>query len=186
MKKTVTFASLLFMSLVLVGCGRPSITLRVLDEQTNEPIEGAVAIAWWTSSHGLPGLTYHKTAEVAERVSGPDGKLTLPPFSTGTIPRIKVYKPGYVGWDNFDIYKGYLFGDISRLHAVDRENFEYKSQDIFLERWKNKYSHISHEKFLKRIYPNDHKDIDAGKSLFSRVVREHELPHILKENALND
>ena len=67
--------------LLLSGCGYPTITLRVLDEQTKEPIEGAVAIAWWTTSHGLPGLTYHKTARVNEIVSGP----AIPVMTPGAL-----------------------------------------------------------------------------------------------------
>ncbi len=182
MKKIVNFVLLLFVSILVVGCGgRPSITLRVLDEQTKEPIEGVVAIAWTTSSHGAPGLMYHKTAEVAERVSGPDGKLTFPSFSTRTIPQVKVYKPGYVGWDNFGIYKGILFEDIKRAHVVKRKAFEYKSQDIFLEPWKEEYSHYSHDRFLMRSFPDDHKDIDDLKSLFSRTVNAYELPRLRDE-----
>lgn len=175
-KNTFSITILLFVCSMVVGCGRPTITLRVLDEQTKEPIEGAVAIAWWDSSHGLPGLTYHKTAEVAERISDSDGKLTLPYFSTKTIPQIRVYKPGYVGWDNFVIYKGYMYNNMKTALEEKRKGFQYKSQDIYLERWKDEYSHISHQNFLESFFPNDHKDIDADKSLFSRTLREFEQP----------
>ena len=51
----------------LSGCARQSITLRILDQETKKPIEGAVAIAWYYDTYGLPGLTYHKTGDVAER-----------------------------------------------------------------------------------------------------------------------
>lgn len=155
MKNVYTFALLLLMSLMLVGCGghQPSITLRVLDEQTKQPIEGAYAIAWWYDVHGLPGLTYHKLAELAEDVSDKDGHIKLPPFSTSSMPHIKVFKPGYVGWWNFKIYKGHWENDIRYASKEKREGFVYVSQDIYLEKWKDEYSYSSHLSFLNEYVP---------------------------------
>jgi hypothetical protein len=175
-KKVINLVFLLLVSMPLVACGRPSITLRVLDEQTREPIEGVVAIAWWSSAHGLPGLTYHKIAEAVERVSGPDGRLTFPGFATSTIPHIKVYKPGYVCWDIFEIYKGILFNDISRAYVVDREYPLYQNQDIYLEPWKDKYSYMSHDSFVTGgEFPTDHA------AQFHSAFFKYEIPKKRKE-----
>jgi hypothetical protein len=124
-------------------------------------------------------LTYHKIAEAVERVSGPDGRLTFPGFATSTIPHIKVYKPGYVCWDNFEIYKGILFNDISRAYVVKRESPLYQSQDIFLEPWKEEYSHRSHRMFaMGGEFPTDH----AAK--FRSIFFKYENPKQRKEKEL--
>ncbi|MDH4319587.1 MAG: hypothetical protein OEV64_14460 [Desulfobulbaceae bacterium] len=174
MKKTYTFILLLFISLMLVGCGghRPSITLRVLDEQTKEPIEGAYGIAWWYDVHGLPGLTHHELGELVEMVSDKEGNLKIPPLSCKTKPHIKVFKPGYVGWYNFEIYKGYYGNDRTWARVIKGKGFEYISQDIYLERWKNEYSHDSHFSFLNNMIPTG-----IGYNLqFSEAMQNYLLP----------
>jgi len=180
MKKTYTFVLLLFISLMVVGCGghRPSITLRLLDEQTKEPIEGAYGIAWWYEAHGMPGLIHHELGELFEMVSDKEGNMKLPPFSTGAIPHIKVFKPGYVGWYNFKIYKGHYAGDIYSAKVFKRNDFQYISQDIYLERWKNEYSHRSHFYFLDYMIPTD-----VGYNLqFGKAMQKYLLPLLKKED----
>ena len=165
----------------LGGCARQSITLRILDQETRKPIEGAVAIAWYYNAYGLPGLTHHATGDVAERKSDADGYLTFPMFWTSVVPHVKVYKYRYVGWDNFYVYKGFYPGYITMAREVRRKGFQYKSQDILLEPWKCKYSHISHESFLITIFPDDHQDIDAFKSIFLHNFHYYEDKFLNKE-----
>ncbi|MCI5123905.1 MAG: hypothetical protein D3925_05370 [Candidatus Electrothrix sp. AR5] len=149
--KQYGFTILLTFVLPLNGCSG-STTFRVLDAETKQPIEGAVALAEWTSTGGLPGFSHTSTDKVAEDVSDSEGKLTIPGawgFLALQTPHIKIYKPGYVGWDSKRIYLGYRGNDIMRTRAKKRTDFVMKNQDIFLEPWDDeKHSYISHGSFL--------------------------------------
>lgn len=185
--------SILFFWIVLLapltGCGRPAITLRVLDEVTKKPIAGAVAIAEWTRSEGLPGLSTSKTARVEEQVSGPDGTLTFSPVPVEVsrqIPNIMIYKPGYVGWHNFSMYKGILFNDYRRAHIIKKAGFEYKSQDVYLEHWKDGHTRYSHYRFLTNISIDDTDAFRTQDSLYEKEVRKFELPLLREEEKYHD
>ncbi|HID70808.1 MAG TPA: carboxypeptidase regulatory-like domain-containing protein [Desulfobacterales bacterium] len=135
------------------GCSTPT-TFRVLDAETGNPIEGAVALATWSMGSGWPpGLSYGYTAKAIEAVSDRDGYFTIPGV-TGKIafntPFLQVYKPGYVGWNSRRIYLGYYDADIKLARTKRRENFVMKDQDIFLEPWKNdgRYNYNSHGSFI--------------------------------------
>lgn len=154
---------------------RCAVTFRVVDAQTRQPIEGAVVVAWWNRTHGLPGLSYRRTSRVIEMETGKDGIFEIPWVigrEARVIPNIKVYKPGYVGWHNFSTYTGILFNDITRPHVVKRTDFKYKSQDITLEHWRDGYTHYSHMSFLDDGVPTD---IDYNR-IYEEKVRGYELP----------
>lgn len=167
---------LVLILLATIGCSyKPAVTLRVLDAQTREPIEGAVTIVWWDKTEGLPGLSYTSTSKVLEMETGKDGLFVIPTVTgreANGIPNIKVYKPGYVGWHNFSTYTGILFNDITRAHIVKRTDFQYKSQDILLEHWQDGYTHYSHERFLTDNILIDFK----YNEIYEKKVREYELP----------
>jgi hypothetical protein len=183
MRKNIIPALFVISLLLTSGCARLPATFRVLDEKTKEPITGAVAIAWWSSYRGLPGLSYGVTDKVVERETGPDGTFKIPLILgrlAGQVPRIKVYKPGYVGWDNRYVYMGHWKNDIKISREMKRGDFKYKSQDIYLERWKDEYSHISHDSFLSREEPLDIERIGLKRLLYNDAIR-HEVPFILLE-----
>jgi hypothetical protein len=130
--KQYGFTILLIFVLPLSGCAG-STTFKVLDAKTKQPIEGAVALAEWTSTGGLPGLSHTSIAKVAEDVSDSEGKLTIPGawgFLALQTPHIKIYKAGYVGWDSKLIYLGYYKNDIKAGNLVKRTDFSMKNQDI--------------------------------------------------------
>jgi len=121
----------------------PSITGQVVDAETGLPIEGAVALAVWTTQKGLPGLSYTEIYKISEDVSDKDGRIKI----QGTLnpglaaPDLTVYKKGYVAWSNWAIFPS---------HA-ERTDFAWKDSLVAkMERWKEGYSFIEHEGFISR------------------------------------
>ncbi|MFH7320187.1 hypothetical protein ACHHRT_06160 [Desulfurivibrio sp. D14AmB] len=149
-RKFIICVSLLVSALLLNGCAGPT-TFQVLDAETKEPIEGAVALAMWYRTKGLPGLSSTYTAKAVEAESDADGFLRIPMrFGTFALdkPHLKIYKPGYVGWDSKLIYLGCRKDDKTRARYQRRENFRMKSQKLYLEPWKEEYSFVSHGSFI--------------------------------------
>lgn len=188
-RKFIICASLL-LGMLLFSAG-PT-TIRVLDAETKEPIEGAVALAMWKRTKGLPGLYSTYTAKAVEAVSDADGFLRIPMrfgFFALQTPHLKIYKPlpvtiappppivsnqgvpqvgmamqpswmgqppqdtdylpptRYVVWDSRLIYLGPLNNPkLPRLKK--RDHFSMKSQDIYLEPWRDEYTFISHGTLL--------------------------------------
>ena len=181
-----SFFLFLVFSFLLSGCAT-STTFRVLDAETKQPIEGAVALAEWTSSSGLPGLSHTDTVKVAEDVSDSEGKLTIPGtigFNALQTPHIKVYKPGYVGWDSRRIYLGYREDDITWTRAKKRSNFVMKNQDIFLVPWDDeKHSYTSHYKFTFTTADFFEAGMRSDDSKYRKAI-EYELPFYLKEDEM--
>ena len=170
--RLIYFNSMLFFAMLVCGCSG-STTFRVVDAETKEPIEGAVALAMWTTTSGLPGLTSRNTAKVVEEETGADGIVRIP-VVVGRLalqkPWLKVYKPGYVGWDSLYIYLGCYEKDRKLSREKKRENFSWKNQDLYLEKWKEEYTHTSHMSFLR--VPGD--KIDHKTSKYKRETHKHE------------
>ncbi|MFH7320185.1 carboxypeptidase-like regulatory domain-containing protein [Desulfurivibrio sp. D14AmB] len=181
-RKFIICASLLHSALLLNGCAGPT-TIRVLDAETKEPIEGAVAIAMWYRTKGLPGLSSTYTAKVVEAESDADGFFRIPGVA-GTLalqkPHLKVYKPGYVGWDSKLIYLGRSEKNPTIPVYERRETFAMKDQDLYLEPWREEYTHVSHELFLS--IPGDKIDLSTSKYLTK--IHDYEAPRSQSERKL--
>ena len=73
---------------------------KVVDEQTSEPIEGAVVLGWWMVHHFCVGGgfgTYHDATEV---VTDRNGEFTIPGQGLRILSNLKpmdflIYKAGY-------------------------------------------------------------------------------------------
>lgn len=126
---------------LISGCYMP-ISGRVIDVETNQPIEGAVVLVEWTVTKGY-GLTYTESAKVAEKLSDKDGNFDLPgcynPFVNK--PDVTIYKKGYVVWNN-----EYIFPDY-----IKRADFKWESEAMFrIEKFKPEYSYDAHTSFIRR------------------------------------
>lgn len=154
--------------LLQIGCASTT-TFRVLDAKTKEPIEGAVGLAMWSKNRGFFGgfeLSAY-TAKAIEAVSDKEGYLTFPAVGGRyaiSTPHVKVYKPGYVGWDSEYIYLGHHPKDKMRMVTKRRENFVMKDQDIFLEPWRDEFTYISHYKIINTP-PDIHKILYGSRYL---------------------
>ena len=90
--------SLLFaVALTSTGCYLP-VNGRVIDAETNQPIEGAVVLVEWTKTKGF-GFTYTESYKVAETTSDKDGKFELPGCYSAFVnePDLTVYKKRVCG-----------------------------------------------------------------------------------------
>jgi len=124
---------------IILGCYF-GITGKVIDAETNQPIEGAVVLVEWTKTKGY-GLTYTESYKVTETLSDKDGKFDLPgcysPFLNE--PDVTIYKKGYVAWNNKYIFPSYK----------KRENFQWGSGYTFkMDKFKKTYSFINHQSFI--------------------------------------
>ncbi len=130
--------------LISTGCyGYGTLKGKVVDAETGEPIEGAVAMAEWTKTKGF-GNTYTVSAKVVEAISDKEGNFELggclSPFVNE--PSLTIYKKGYVAWNN-----KYLFPD-----WIKREGFQWNSGNVFrMERFKKNHSYIQHESFIYNV-----------------------------------
>ncbi len=128
--------------LISTGCyGYGTLKGKVVDAETGEPIEGAVAMAEWTKTKGF-GNTYTVSAKVSEAISDKEGNFELggcySPFVNE--PSLTIYKKGYVAWNN-----EYIFPNWQK-----REGFKWISgQVIALEKFKSIYTHTEHTRFLR-------------------------------------
>lgn len=179
------YSYFLGIAMFLNGCAGAT-TFRVLDAETKQPIKGAVALAMWTKTRGLPGLTSTYTAKAVEAVTGADGVFEVPSV-LGTLalqtPHLKVYKPGYVGWDSRYIYLGCYEENRILSREIRREGFSMIDQDILLEHWKKNYSYTSHYSFVQtngdlQGYP------EIKDSKYEKAI-EFEIPFFLNERKTN-
>ncbi len=78
------------------------ITGKVVDNETGQPIEGALVVAQWTKPRGIPGLQHHELHKIVETITDHEGKFSL----TGTSgylldpPEMIIYKEDYIPWRN--------------------------------------------------------------------------------------
>ena len=100
------------------------------------------------------------------------GNLSFPSL-TGKYavvePRVKVYKPGYVGWDSKLIYLGCHWNNGKIPIYEERNNFKMKDQDIYMEPWKSEYSYISHGMFID--IPVDISKAGVNNSKYLKSIR---------------
>ncbi len=166
-------STLLIILVSLNGCATTTKTFRVLDAETKKPIRGAVALAEWISVKGF-GFTHTDTAKIVEAVTDRNGFFTLPAVF-GTIadqtPHIKVYKPGYVGWDSRWIYLGCYEENRRSPREIRRKGFSMRDQDIYLEPWKDEYSFISHGKFIRPNVSFEDVGMKPQDSKYRKAIR---------------
>lgn len=151
---------LLSVLLVTTGCYGP-IKGKVVDAETGEPIEGAVAMAEWTRAKGL-GNTYTVSVKVSEAVSDRDGNFELDGCYSPFVnePALTIYKNGYVAWNNV-----LIFPDLNV-----REVFEWKSGLVFkMEKFEDSYSYVDHQSFVKRAIK-----ISLGVKNKEQLIEEYE------------
>lgn len=92
-------------TLLVYSTGYPTISGTVVDAETGQPVEGAVALCVWTYTTGMIERI-HRIAKVTEGFSDAQGRVKI----RGTwnifvdLPELTVYKRGYVAWNNQEIF----------------------------------------------------------------------------------
>ena len=86
---------------LLSGC-YPGINGKVVDGVNGNPLEGALVLAQWTMTSGLPGLTHHSVYKIEETETNKEGKFSISGVYNPFVdpPAMVIYKKGFVPWRN--------------------------------------------------------------------------------------
>lgn len=140
MKKHLHLTILFIASTICSGC-YPGIKGRVVDAVTGNPLEGTVVLAQWTTTGGLPGMSYHKLYAIKETETDKDGVFYMSGVYNPFVdqPELVVYKKGYVPWRNDMNFKDMIKYDKNawennmtyRLEYL-KEGFSKRRIDVFV------------------------------------------------------
>ncbi len=155
--------TILSIMLLVTGCYVP-ISGRVIDAETNAPIEGAVVLVEWTKTKGV-GLTYTESVKVAETLSNKDGQFDLPGCFSPFVnePDVTVYKKGYVAWSSRIIFPDYR----------KRTDFIWGNYVFRLEKFQAS-THDAHVDFIRSSI-NSSLNIESKKIIYNAFERERDL-----------
>lgn len=185
--------SLLALSLLLLQTGcvwmvyhKPAFEGQVLDEETKEPIEGAVVVAEYKKeTFGWPVGSTTSIINIRETLTDKQGRFRIPSYTTLIQPLswsqrtfFTIYKPGYVGIDYLydrgleDIFSGKLVGmhdqEFKWLHNNSLV-IRYRSPDIVeLPIAKSRYDRIN----AKPAPIGDNRDWKEQKHLITYIRKE--------------
>ncbi|MFA7061456.1 MAG: carboxypeptidase-like regulatory domain-containing protein [Pedobacter sp.] len=132
--KTIRAIVIISTFFLLTGC-YPGIRGKVVDGVSGNPLNGAVVLAQWTTTGGLPGLSHHSVYKIEETETDKDGMFSISGVYNPFVnpPEMVVYKKGFVPWrndKNFKDKKWTLYDDI-----IWKNNITYR-----LEQWRDEYS----------------------------------------------
>ena len=128
---------------------------KVVDAETGEPIQGAVALI-----KGI-GIGYGQLDKPLEMVSDKEGLITI----EGTYPilanppSLTIYKGGYVAWNSKIIFP----------RNENRKDFKWQNGYVFkLEKWKPAYSHGGHITFIQGVTFNA---VMSGSKILKEAIK---------------
>lgn len=124
------------------GC-YPSISGKVIDAETKQPIEGAIVLVEWTKKHGI-GDRWTESYKVVEVVSDKDGNVKIEGCYSPFVepPDVTVYKKGYVAWSSRNIFPS----------NEARKDFKWGSGYVFkTEHFRKEYSYDKHVSFVNNL-----------------------------------
>ncbi len=183
-KLIMVYIVLVYLLLIYPGSclamgGNPVPTVTVIDEETGEPIEGAVAIAIWRK-HSFKSAWFEGgtmvVVKIEEALSDTKGNIYIEDFwdwhfIEDRYPRLTIYKQGYVCWDQRNIY-------IDERHGPRRTDFDEQNRIAKMRKWPEGFSFVGHNTFISSVTHNDYTD--APKQLFNRAFR-YEAPFFVRE-----
>jgi len=132
--------AIISIALLITGC-YVGISGRVIDAETQQPVEGAVVLVEWTKKHGW-GDAWTESYKVVEVISDKDGNVSIDGCYSPFVrdPDVTVYKKGYVAWNNRILFPS----------SQKRKDFQWEQNYIFqLSRFKSEYSHDAHVDFIR-------------------------------------
>jgi len=189
---------LIALMLACLPCGTASAffgaTATIVDDETGEPIEGAIALAQWMKYSYMRNLLEggsHYLTKAKETTSNKAGKIYISgywswiPF-TGT-PHLTVYKPGYALWNSKkDIIpvkdpppKGFnRFTKVVRLVKFEKAAEEWKK--IAYRESDKKYPRHLHYNFLGNCFETG---LDTNVLRIDDIFYSYEDRFLMQENA---
>lgn len=152
--------------LTVSSCYLP-INGKVIDAETQQPIDGAIVLVEWTKKHGF-GDAWTESYKVVEAVSDKDGTVNVGGCYSPFVekPDVTVYKKGYVAWSSRWIFPGY----------ENRTDFRWTDYVFKLERFKTEYSHDAHTGFIDScINASLKNNYEFKKPIFNAIEWEQDL-----------
>jgi hypothetical protein len=146
------------------GC-YSGITGRVIDAETQQPIEGAVVLVEWTKKHGF-GEYWTESYKVVETMSDKEGNVQIEGCNSPFVepPDVTIYKKGYVVWNN-----KYIFPD-----QRTREDFKWQTNSVFeMKYFKSEYSHDAHISFINGLVLSG--PLEKKKRMLEAIKLEEEM-----------
>jgi len=144
-------------------------TVTVIDDKTGQPIEGAVAIAIWRK-HSFTKRAWWEggtmvVVRIEEAISDRKGNIYIDDFWDWHLfddryPHLTIYKPGYVCWDQRNIY-------INEFSSPERTDFDKEHRIARLKKWPEGFSFNAHSSFVNSCTYGDFTQ--ASQHLFSRA-----------------
>ncbi len=140
-------------------------TVIVVDAKTGAPIEGAVAIAIWRKLSTEERAWFEGGTEVPTRieeaVSDAQGRIYIDDFwewhfSKSRYPRLTIYKPRYICWDQKLIH-------MPGHKSEQRKDFDKKHRIARLKRWPENFSFVRHYRFVNSVTSGDAHDAPQQK-----------------------
>jgi hypothetical protein len=165
--------------------GDPAPTATVVDDKTGRPIEGAVALAIWRKHSSTARAWWEGGTDVVVRieevVSDLNGNIFIDGFWNrhlfkNNYPHLTIYKPGYVCWDQGNVY-------IDESNAPERTDFDKDHRTARMRKWPEGFSFVGHETFVYGVTFGDYNK--APKHLF-REAFHYEIPFAVNENNERD
>lgn len=142
--------SLILMIVVIIlglptyGCSMKStVQLQVIDAETKEPIENAVALIYWLRPARFLLIRWpgREDVELKETVSDKTGHFSIPAYSNKDYEYyLTIYKKGYVCWSNREIFPT----EEKRTTMVLKDGMV-----IEMERFKENYDKLDHANFVQ-------------------------------------
>ena len=141
MKETKTISMILIL-ILLSGC-YPGISGMVVDGVNGKPLEGALVLAQWTTTGGLPGLTHHSVYKIEEAETDKQGKFSISGVYNPFVdpPTMIVYQKGYVPWRNDMDFTNPTWEHYDK--NIWKNDLTYK-----LNPWKEGYSKLRLDSFV--------------------------------------
>ena len=184
--KTLLLIILILISLFIIQLmgtfamgSNPVPTVTVIDEETGEPVEGAVAIAIWRK-HSFKSAWFEGgtmvVVKIEEALSDTNGNIYIDDFWDWHLiedryPRLTIYKQGYVCWDQRNIY-------IDERHGPRRTDFNEQNRIAKMRKWPEGFSFVGHYSFVGAVTQDDYTE--ASIQLFNNAFN-YETPFRVKE-----
>ena len=182
--------------LACLPCGTASAffgaTATIVDDETGEPIEGAIVLAQWVKYKATlfeGGIPY--AAKAKETVSGKEGKIYISGYWTwnpfACERHLTVYKPGYALWNSEkDIIpvknpppKGFnRFKKVVRLVKFEKAAEAWKK--IAYRESDKQYPRLLNYRFLGDCFESG---LDTNVITMDQIVYQYEMPFVRQEKA---
>ena len=142
-----------------LGCST-TISGRVVDAATGQPLAGVAVLGVWQRIAGLPGLHHHELVGVAEAQTDENGRFSLRrPRALADEESVTAYKFGYVAWNNIYAYP-----------PLTRRSSERLPSTVSLEPFPPGLSHRDHLSFI--FLATDDRGTDRGTPYFSNAIEQ--------------